>query len=369
MYKLTKPTLKIEDFFDELLTNRKSTAGKFRLGRLKAIKQELITNETIYNNLVMDEQRNELYQIDPIRKIEIPRDTPVLDFFNFPSSTTKAKLLEKLREYKLVRYVDITQTRSVILQQLEEITLADIDNYFAGHEDLYEYIRHADQSVMTGAYEDYLVKDSDGIGRDIYDELMLLADSGACPYCLIGNVTTLDHYLPKAEYINYSITPINLIPSCADCNTKKSDEVYDSEKKLLINAYFEDITSINWLYAEVVEQLPVTFNFKIDTNMQEGLLKDRLERQFVKLFLESRYGKAASRCFRIRVKSIVMEYKSGGLAALKEKLENDKSSAEFYNLNSIEAKVYESLLNSGWFIQEETLNAIIHYYGLDESTT
>ena len=145
--------------------------------------------------------------------------------------------------------------------------------------------------------------------------------------------------------------------------------MYDSEKKLLINAYFEDITSVNWLYAEVVEQLPVTFNFKIDTNMQEGLLKDRLERQFVKLLLESRYGKAASRCFRIRVKSIVMEYKSGGLAALKEKLENDKSSAEFYNLNSIEAKVYESLLNSGWFMQEETLNAIIHYYGLDESTT
>lgn len=37
---------------------------------------------------------------------------------------------------------------------------------------------------------------------------------------------------------------------------------------------------------------------------------------------------------------------SGGLTALRGKLESDKASAEFYNLNSIEAKVYESLLNS-----------------------
>lgn len=364
MYKLTKPTLKIDDFFDDLLTNRQSAAGKFRLGRLKAIKQTLITNETLYNNLVMGNQRNELHQIDPIQKIEIPGNTPVSEFFNFPVSITKEKLLEKLREYKLIECVDVGQTRSGILEQLEEITLADIYNNFARDEDLYKFIRHADQSVMIGAYENYLVKDIDGVGRDIYDELMLLADAGTCPYCLIGNVTTLDHYLPKAQYINYSITPINLIPCCADCNTQKSDEVYDNENKLLINAYFEDIGSISWLYAEVVEKFPVTFNFKINTNMQEGLLKDRLERQFNKLFLKSKYGNSASRYFRTRVKSIVMEYNSGGLVALRKALENNQISAEFYNLNSIEAKVYEALLNSSWFMQEETLNAIIDYYEL-----
>lgn len=365
MYKLTKPTVKIEDFFDKLLTNRQSTAGKFRLGRIKSIKQELIEKETEYNDFIANGQTNELYQIVPTQRIEIPRDTPVLKFFNFPGTITKMRLLERLREYKLINFIDSNQTKASIYQQLEQVNLGHIENAFTSNEDLYSYIRYADHKVMTGAYEDYLVKDSDGIGRNIYDELLLLADSGTCPYCLVGNVTTLDHYLPKAEYISYSITPINLIPSCVDCNTNKSDEIYDTGEKLLINAYFEDITNVNWLDAEVVEKFPITFNFSVNNNIQSDVLKSRLKRQFEKLQLESRYGKVASRCFRIRVKSIVMEYNSGGLEAVKKKLESDKSSAEFYNLNSVEAKVYESLLNSNWFMQEDTLDSITAYYELN----
>lgn len=45
-----------------------------------------------------------------------------------------------------------------------------------------------------------------------------------------------------------------------------------------------------------------------------------------------------------------MEYNSGGLAALRNKLESDKSSAEFYNLNSIDAKVYESIFIKFWLV-------------------
>lgn len=365
MYKLLKPTVKIEDFFDELLTNRQSTAGKFRLGRIKSIKHDLIEKEIQYNDFVANEQRNELYRIVPTQRIEIPRDTPVLEFFNFPKTITKPKLLERLREYKLIDFIDSTQTKNSILQQLEEINLGHIDSNFTSEENLYSFIRYVDHNVMTEAYEDYLVKDSDGVGRNVYDELLLLADSGTCPYCLLGNVTTLDHYLPKAKYISYSITPINLIPSCVDCNTSKSDEIYDTLEKLLINAYFEDITNVNWLKAEVVETFPITFNFSVNSNMESEVLQSRLKRQFEKLKLESRYSKAASRFFRIRVKSIVMDYNSGGLEAVQQKLESDKSSVEFYNLNAVEAKVYESLLNSTWFMQEDTLESIITYYGLN----
>ncbi len=364
MYKLSKPNIKIADFFDELLANRQSAAGKFRLGRIKSIKSDLIEKEVQYNNFVANEDGNELHQIVPTQIIEIPRDTPVLQFFNFPNTIAKNRLLEKLRDYKLIDFIDPTQTKNSILEQLQEVKLNHLDSILSVGEDLDNYIRYVDKNVMKEAYEDYLVKDGDGIGRVIYDELMLLADDGICPYCLIGNVATLDHYLPKANYINYAITPINLIPSCIECNTNKSDEIYDTEEKLLINSYFEDITSINWLEAEVVEAFPITFKFNINSTMGSSILRSRLERQFSKLELNTRYGKAASRIFRIRVKSIVTDYLSGGLEAVHEKLESDKSSAEFLNLNSIEAKVYESLLDSNWFMREDTIESIIAYYEL-----
>lgn len=364
MYKLSKPNIKIEDFFDEILANRQSAAGKFRVGRIKAIKSHLIEKEIQYNNFVTNKVRNELYQIVPTQTIEIPRETPVLQFFNFPDTISKNKLLEKLTDYKLIEFIDPTQTKNSILEQLQEINLNHLDTILTVDEDLYYYIRYVDKNVMKEAYEHYLVNNSEGIGRDTYDELMLLADNGICPYCLLGNVTTLDHYLPKANYINYAITPINLIPSCIECNTNKSDELYNTEEMLLINSYFEDIASINWLEAEVIERFPITFKFNISRNLESSILRSRLERQFSKLELDARYGKAASRAFRIRVKSIVNDYLFGGLKAVQEKLESDKSSAEFLNINSIEAKVYESLLNSDWFMREDTMKNIIEYYEL-----
>lgn len=364
MYKLLKPNIKMNDFFDDLLADRQGSAGKFRLGRIKSVKSELIEKENQYINFATNEDRNELYRLAPTEIIEIPRDTPVLQFFNFPDTISKIKLLEKLREYKLIDFIDPTQTKNSILEQLIDVKLNHLDDILTAEDGLYTYIRNVDKNVMKEAYEDYLVKDSRGIGRNIYDKLMLLADDGICPYCLIGNVATLDHYLPKAKYINYAITPINLIPCCVDCNNKKSDEIYDSEEKLLINSYVEDITSINWLEAKVIEAFPITFEFEIKSTLESSVLRSRLERQFLKLELGSRYGKVASRKFRIRVKSIGIDYLSGGLEAVREKLDSDKSSAEYLNLNSIEAKVYESLLNSNWFMREDTLKNMIEYYKL-----
>ena len=365
MYKLSKPNIKIDDFFDDLLANRQGFAGKFRVGRIKSIKSELIEKETHYTNFLAHENKNELHQIVPTQVIEIPRDTPVLQFFNFPNTIAKNKLLEKLREYKLIDFIDSTQSKNLILEQLKEIKLNHLDDILTVGEDLYTYSKYVDKNVMKDAYEDYIVNDT-GIGRDVYDELLLLADDAICPYCLIGNVTTLDHYLPKANYIDYAITPMNLIPSCVDCNSNKSDEIYDIEEKLLINSYIEDITSINWLEGELIEAFPITFKFKIKSNLGSSVLRSRLERQFFKLELDLRYGNTASRIFRIRVKSIVIDYLSGGLEAVRKKLESDKSSAEFFNLNSLEAKVYESLLNSNWFMRKDTFKSIIEYYKLEK---
>lgn len=46
-----------------------------------------------------------------------------------------------------------------------------------------------------------------------------------CPFCGISESSTLDHYLPKEHYPEFSIFPNNLVPSCAVCNTRKRDRI------------------------------------------------------------------------------------------------------------------------------------------------
>ena len=53
------------------------------------------------------------------------------------------------------------------------------------------------KAEMLDIYESKFVK---GTGRPYYDKYMSLPTNGKCPFCGIGTVSTLDHYLPKSKY-------------------------------------------------------------------------------------------------------------------------------------------------------------------------
>lgn len=53
-----------------------------------------------------------------------------------------------------------------------------------------------------------------------------------CPFCGISESSTLDHYLPKEQYPEFSVFPKNLVPSCAICNTRKRDRILDKVTKV-----------------------------------------------------------------------------------------------------------------------------------------
>jgi len=46
---------------------------------------------------------------------------------------------------------------------------------------------------------------------------------GACPVCGRDALGTLDHYLPKANYSEFSFYSQNLVPACDRCNNKRSN--------------------------------------------------------------------------------------------------------------------------------------------------
>ncbi|WP_026566618.1 HNH endonuclease [Bacillus sp. UNC41MFS5] len=357
MYKLQLPDYQLNDFFDGILEDRQGAASNFLLGRLKAIKPFLLNKEVLYRNLMFSEEGNKIFNMEENKFIEIPKDFKLGQFLNFSNSITKNDLIEKLKEYGLERlFENITSMRlSDVKNVLNQISLEEALHIIDETNTLFQFMSYVDSTTMKKAYENYIVEseDSGKKGRDIYEHILLLADDGICPYCMYGDVSTVDHYLPKAHFIEYAITPLNLLPSCYECNTKKNDLRKLEENKMFINPYCDDLTQIRWVECKLVDKVwPLTFEFNVKKDMESAILKERLLEQFETLSLGKLYATKAGRYFRVRAKKIVENYESGGIESIIEALEDDKVSAEFYNLNSLEAKVYEALLNSEWFINE-----------------
>lgn len=62
-----------------------------------------------------------------------------------------------------------------------------------------------------------------------------------CPACgEAGAPNTLDHYLPKAEYPHFCITPLNLFPMCDSCQKEKGEKTGDTTApRFFIHPYFD----------------------------------------------------------------------------------------------------------------------------------
>jgi 5-methylcytosine-specific restriction endonuclease McrA len=98
-------------------------------------------------------------------------------------------------------------------------------------------------------------------GRAIYDALRATAINGICPLCGVQRASTLDHHLAKSEHPTFAITPINLVPSCSDCNHSKSAHQPSTSEEEAVHPYYDDIDDARWLFAYVVEEQPVSLIF------------------------------------------------------------------------------------------------------------
>jgi hypothetical protein len=144
---------------------------------------------------------------------------------------------------------------------------------------------------LTNLYTQEMVG-SDGPGRRYYDQIMMLAPLGKCPFCGFGQVSTLDHFLSKARYPAFSIHCSNLIPCCADCNKGKGSSVVE-EVSQTMHPYFEAaiIDGVPWLFAKVIEAIPVTVQYFVKTPDEWSVgLRQRLTNHFDGLELGRRFA-------------------------------------------------------------------------------
>lgn len=112
-----------------------------------------------------------------------------------------------------------------------------------------------------------------------------------CPYCGFGEISDLDHHLPRSTYRAFAIYARNLIPCCHPCNNKKRAIAGDTPDAHFIHVYFDAIPIQPFLVAEVSfseSALLVSFSIVRCQGMDKDLF-DRLRFQFRRLDLNTRY--------------------------------------------------------------------------------
>lgn len=191
-------------------------------------------------------------------------------------------------------------------------------------------------------------------GRIHYRNLLEAAPGGLCPLCSHREATTLDHYLPKAKYPRLSIVPINLVPSCKDCNTGKLAEYPTSANEETLHPYFDDIEKKTWLQAEVNMTDPVSLLFTVDKDIfGNDLLVQRTESHMNGFDLYNLYSiQAARRLSGMKHNLLRMAIEGADQYDIARYLKNEADSFAAVNLNSWESAMYRGLSNSAWFCRE-----------------
>ncbi len=121
-----------------------------------------------------------------------------------------------------------------------------------------------------------------------------------CQYCDLDRAKTIDHYLPKSCYPEYSILSINLIPCCYDCNTKKSKSFVIEGYRQFINYYYDRFNEVRFLKCSI-DITSEQIDFSVDTTAfpTDSKLKIIIKNHFENLDLNVSYLTWASEEFSI----------------------------------------------------------------------
>lgn len=90
-----------------------------------------------------------------------------------------------------------------------------------------------------------------------------------CQYCTVTPAESLDHYIPKEEFPEYSIHANNLVPCCKTCNGYKSFVWRGAQgQRLFLNFYRDFLLAGRFLFCEVIDDNgEIDFRFYIENRI------------------------------------------------------------------------------------------------------
>ncbi|WP_423186822.1 hypothetical protein ACO1PK_00990 [Alishewanella sp. d11] len=189
--------------------------------------------------------------------------------------------------------------------------------------------------------------------RSYYDQLKMSAPLNICPYCGFGHVTTLDHYLAKANYPCFSVLAINLVPSCADCNKGKSSSLATTKGNQSLHPYFDHGHFVNeqWLYAEVEQQSsPPSIKFSaIPPTHWQDIDKERVKSHFKDFKLAARFKVQAATELAVLKGELEFYFQEQQAAGVAEALSRKHAAARGQHINWWKTALFHALAHDAWY--------------------
>lgn len=188
--------------------------------------------------------------------------------------------------------------------------------------------------------------------RKVYDYVLASAPRGRCPFCGFGHASTLDHYLPKSKYPQFSVLPLNLVPCCKDCNSGKHADSAITEAQQSLHPYFDHAQYVNeqWLFAAVNQTSPVTIHFYAQApDHWADISKARVQSHFEEFKLGARYAIEASNQLACLRDTLTSYREINGVAAVKQHLTIEANTHFRQHKNSWQTAMFQSLANSDWY--------------------
>ena len=201
-----------------------------------------------------------------------------------------------------------------------------------------------DTDALKNVYKDKFSK-AGSVGKKYYDIIMAQA-KGICPICGTGTPTNLDHYLPQSIYPLLVVTPLNLIPSCRDCNIGKGRYFSTNSIDLPLHPYFDKI-QCKWLESHIDfvndGSFSIVYYNGFDISI-DYIMKHRLDIHIKVNHLQNTF---ASRALT-ELNSVKHRYKkmlfNVSLKEFESDLKETCESAEEDDLNSWKSALYRALL-------------------------
>ncbi len=274
-------------------------------------------------------------------KINPPVHTASFSYRTCTSRIKNKRLRERLKdaEGEVLSAADIYETaaESSELHTLEQASLA---------------VTSLSDTELIAIYK-YRMAKKKAVGRFIYDDLMLAAPFGRCPLCGQRSVSTLDHILPKTLYPALSVTPLNLIPACADCNHAKSNVSPTSVDDEPIHPYYDEFDNELWLHADVVQGSPPAVAFCVTPPVDwPDSVKHRVVKHFSMFKLATLYASQAAQELNSIKYSLSQLFDRGGETAVQQHLSEQADSRRAAHVNSWQTATYTALARDNWFCQE-----------------
>ncbi|NJC37167.1 hypothetical protein GGR60_001702 [Xanthomonas arboricola] len=201
---------------------------------------------------------------------------------------------------------------------------------------------------MERVYKSTFVKSK--ATREIYGKIRAAPENDICPLCSQRTVSQLDHYLPQSAHPALTITPINLVPACSECNKNKLAIQANQQNDQTFHPYFEDCDDARWLYATVVETSPAALVFSpIPPPRWSDVKRQRVLAHFKLYKLGELYAShSAVELNDIRY-GLVELAKKNTPHEVAEHLRSTARSRAHAHENSWRRATYEALAESLWF--------------------